>query len=243
APDTQSGFRLYPVHLLKEFKYYTSKFEFEIEVIVRAAWKDIPVLFAPIDVYYPPQEERVTHFRKFPDFTRISILNTVLVTLAILYYKPRNFFRDLKKKSAKEFIKKYIIDSAEPTHKIVLAVFLGAFIGLSPLHGFKLMLIISLAVGLKLNKALSIGVSYVSGMPPIIPLLIFASHEIGALILQNDNHLLFAHRHELTLQFVAENILQQYLGGLLLATIGASLVAFITYFTVVFYKRKKLAHG
>lgn len=99
APDTQSGYRAYPIHLYTNTSFYTNKYEFEIEVLVRSAWKDISIEFVPIDVYYPPQNERVTHFRKIPDFARISVLNTVLVTLAILYYKPRNFFRSLKKKT------------------------------------------------------------------------------------------------------------------------------------------------
>lgn len=98
APDTQSGYRAYPIHLFKGVNFLTTKYEFEIEVLVRAAWKDIPIKSIPIDVFYPPEEERVTHFRKIPDFTRISILNTVLVTMAIFYFKPRNFLRSLKKK-------------------------------------------------------------------------------------------------------------------------------------------------
>src|ERR1700760_4285817 len=43
CPDTQSGFRLYPLHLLKNTKFFTRKYEFEIEVLVRAAWKGIPI--------------------------------------------------------------------------------------------------------------------------------------------------------------------------------------------------------
>lgn len=82
-------------------RFFTNKYEFEIEVIVRAAWQDIPVEFVPINVYYPPQDERITHFRKVPDFTRISILNTLFVIMAVLYYRPRNFFRGLKKKVLK----------------------------------------------------------------------------------------------------------------------------------------------
>src|ERR1043165_2839482 len=91
-PDTQSGYRLYPVQRL-EGKYFSTKFEFEIEVLVRAAWSGIPVRAVPVSVYYPPAGERVTHFRPFKDFTRISILNTVLVTIAILWIKPRDLFR------------------------------------------------------------------------------------------------------------------------------------------------------
>ncbi len=97
--DTQSGFRLYPLRLLPK-SFYTNKFEFEIEVIVRAAWKGIVVKNIPIQVLYDPAE-RVSHFRPFQDFTRISILNTVLVTNALLYIKPRDFFRKAKKKALK----------------------------------------------------------------------------------------------------------------------------------------------
>lgn len=100
-PDTQSGYRLYPLRALEGMRFYTTKYEFEIEVMVRAAWKGIDVLAVPIDVYYPPAEERITHFRKIPDFTRISILNTVLVTIALLWVKPLRFFSDLKKKVLK----------------------------------------------------------------------------------------------------------------------------------------------
>ena len=99
--DTQSGFRLYPLKLIPK-QYYTNKFEFEIEVIVRSAWKGILVKNIPIQILYDPAE-RVSHFRPFKDFTRISILNTVLVVNALLYIKPRDFFRKAKKKVLKSF--------------------------------------------------------------------------------------------------------------------------------------------
>ncbi|WP_333819722.1 glycosyltransferase family 2 protein [Ohtaekwangia sp.] len=98
--DTQSGYRLYPVYLLKDIKFLTKKFEFEIEVMVRAVWRGIDITEVPVRVYYAEKGERVSHFRPFKDFTRISILNTVLVTLALLYYKPRDFFRSIKKKTS-----------------------------------------------------------------------------------------------------------------------------------------------
>ncbi len=97
-PDTQSGYRLYPIELLKGIRYFTGKYEFEIEVLVRAAWRDINVTYCPIKVYYPPQEERISHFRPYKDFGRISVLNTFLVAITFLYIKPRNFIRALQKK-------------------------------------------------------------------------------------------------------------------------------------------------
>lgn len=101
--DTQSGYRLYPVKALQHIKFYTNKFEFEIEVLVRAAWSDIEILEVPVKVYYPEKDERISHFRPFRDFSRISVLNTVLVTIAFLYIKPRDFFRSFKKKNSDEY--------------------------------------------------------------------------------------------------------------------------------------------
>lgn len=95
--DTQSGFRLYPLKALNKLHFYTKKFEFEIEVIVKAAWNDVLVKNVPVQVLYD-ETERVSHFRPFKDFTRISILNTCLVLILIFYIKPRDLFRKLKKK-------------------------------------------------------------------------------------------------------------------------------------------------
>ncbi|HET9053569.1 MAG TPA: glycosyltransferase family 2 protein, partial [Cyclobacteriaceae bacterium] len=92
-PDTQSGYRAYPVKALSGFNFITRKYEFEIEVIVRAAWKGIGVRCVPVKVFYPEKANRISHFRPFRDFLRISVLNTMLVAVAFLYIKPRDFFR------------------------------------------------------------------------------------------------------------------------------------------------------
>ena len=100
--DTQSGYRLYPVKLLNNTNFITRKFEFEIEVLVMSAWRGIEITEVPVRVYYADKENRISHFRPFKDFTRISILNTFLVIIALLYIKPRDFFRGLKKKNSDE---------------------------------------------------------------------------------------------------------------------------------------------
>jgi len=97
-PDTQSGYRLYPIRQMKDIKFVTRKFEFEIEVLVRSSWRGIPMTSVPVKVFYAERGKRISHFRPFKDFTRISILNTVLVLIALLYIKPRDLFRGLKKK-------------------------------------------------------------------------------------------------------------------------------------------------
>lgn len=98
--DTQSGYRLYPVKQLRSIHFFTRKFEFEIEVLVRGAWNGLEIIHVPVRVFYPEKGKRVSHFRPFKDFSRISVLNTVLVTIALLYIKPRDLFRGIKKKTS-----------------------------------------------------------------------------------------------------------------------------------------------
>lgn len=83
-PDTQTGYRLYPLHHLHGLCFITARYEAELELMVMAAWCGVRLVSTPIRVYYPPQEERVTHFRPFWDFARISLLNTVLCVLCML---------------------------------------------------------------------------------------------------------------------------------------------------------------
>jgi glycosyltransferase involved in cell wall biosynthesis len=111
SPDTQSGFRAYPLELLKDIHFFTKKYEFEIEVLVRAVWKGVNIETIPVTVYYAPKEVRISHFRPFKDFTRISILNTILVIITFLYIKPRNLLRILfdKKKVCTSLKNSYLI--------------------------------------------------------------------------------------------------------------------------------------
>lgn len=100
--DTQNGFRLYPLAAMKGLRSVSSRYEAELEMLVRAAWKGIRIIPVPTRVYYPPEGERVTHFRPGKDFFRISVLNTLFTLLAIVYGYPSMFFHKLfakKKKS------------------------------------------------------------------------------------------------------------------------------------------------
>lgn len=96
-PDTQSGYRLYTVAKMNRFHLFTVKYDFELESLVRWIWRGYPVEFVTINVYYPPAEERVSHFKGFKDNFRISLLNTALVIITVIYITPRWFFRAMAK--------------------------------------------------------------------------------------------------------------------------------------------------
>lgn len=86
--DTQTGYRLYPLKKLYGLSLLTSRYEAELELLVFASWHGVELMPIPIDVYYPSSDERVSHFRPAADFARISVLNTILCFLAVVYGLP-----------------------------------------------------------------------------------------------------------------------------------------------------------
>lgn len=92
-PDTQSGFRLYQLGRLGGLRLLTYRYEAELELLVFQCWKGVRMHPVGINVHYPPEGERVTHFRPFRDFFRISVLNTVLCVLALFYGLPSRMLR------------------------------------------------------------------------------------------------------------------------------------------------------
>lgn len=96
--DTQTGFRAYPLKSISGKSILTNRYEAELELLVLSAWADVKLVSIPIQVYYPPRSERVSHFRPAKDFTRISILNTIFCFLAIVYGYPRLLVTKLLKR-------------------------------------------------------------------------------------------------------------------------------------------------
>lgn len=92
-PDTQTGYRLYPLQHLP--KILSSRYEAELALLVFSAWRGIDLIPVKINVFYPKAEERVTHFRPFWDFFRISVLNTVLCIVAVIYGWPSRLIRKM----------------------------------------------------------------------------------------------------------------------------------------------------
>lgn len=221
--DTQSGYRLYPLHKIPK-KYFTPKFEFEIEIIVRTAWRHIPVKNVSVKVLYDPTE-RVSHFRPFKDFTRISILNTILVTITLLYIIPRNFVNNFKKKSIKRFIKEDVLESDGSNRIKAFSIALGVFVGFSPFWGFHTLIVISLSVLFKLNKVLAFFASNVS-LPPFIPFIIAASLFLGSPFVHGDSNIF---SQELNFDLVKNNLLQYVIGSFILATSASAILGVATF--------------
>ena len=236
-PDTQSGFRLYPLTFIKEMRFYTHKYEFELEILVRAAWNNIKITSVPIRVYYPPKGERVSHFRPFKDFTRISLLNTLFVIISLLYVKPFSFLQYLTRENIRNFINKHILLTDETNISLALAVAFGVFMGIVPIWGLQLITAIALAHIFKLSKFIVIVAANIS-IPPVIPFILFASYITGGIIMKTGNNIRFS--GDLTVRSFENNLLQYILGSIVFAVI-MGIVTGIASFIIVSILRNKHA--
>ncbi|NOZ88106.1 MAG: glycosyltransferase family 2 protein [Deltaproteobacteria bacterium] len=76
ARDAQCGFRIYPLSSILALDLRTSGFDWEIEVLVKAARAGIPIRSIPVHVSYGAL--RITHFDLWKDNVKLSKLNARL---------------------------------------------------------------------------------------------------------------------------------------------------------------------
>jgi hypothetical protein len=77
--DTQSGFRIYPLPETLDLNVRARRYQFEVEVLVKAHWADLSVEEAEIGATYPPGSGRISHFRPFVDFLRNTLVFARLI--------------------------------------------------------------------------------------------------------------------------------------------------------------------
>ena len=222
---------------MREIHFFTKKFEFEIEVLVRSAWNGIAIEFVPVSVYYAPQAERISHFRPFKDFTRISILNTILVIMAVLYFRPGEFLRKLfVKKKIRSIIDEHLLNRNETDFQKSISISFGIFMGIIPIWGFQLVAAIFLAILLRLNKPLVIIAAHIS-IPPMIPLILFLSYKMGGFITGDSTSELLLSK-DLTFDTIQHYGKQYFYGSIILAVLSALLFGILSYVFLNFFKKK-----
>ncbi len=234
--DTQSGFRLYPLSIFDQIHFYSTKYEFEVEVLTRAAWAGYKIENIPVKVYYAPYGQRVSHYRPFADFFRISILNTVLVALALLFYRPRLFYRKIKKRGSQYFFRNYILEGTDSTHIIALSIGFGVFMGIVPIWGWQMVVAFAIASATGLNRALVLIASNIS-IPPMIPFILFGSYATGGWLM--GRNLKWTAPADITLDLVKTELAQYIIGSMALALVAGIISGFLTFVLVKIIRRIK----
>ncbi len=180
--DTQCGFRAYPLSWTMALPCRGSRYEYEIEVLVRATWAGIQVRELPIRLFYHPAQQRVSHFRPAIDFLRISVVNSKFSLMRI--FTPWHTV-GIPGSSGKEklitFAKRELRANTTP-RQAATSVAAGVFFAIFPIHGFQVLTVLGLSFVFKLNRPLAmLGVSVSSA--PFLPFLIAAGIAVGRAVL------------------------------------------------------------
>jgi uncharacterized protein (DUF2062 family) len=171
--DVQSGFRAYPLAVFDHLAIGSRRYDFEVEVLVRAAWAGFALREVPISVHYPPGSERISHFKALADNVRISILNTRLTARAMMPLPQRGIatngdgnitpvhpVRSLRILMAKR----------QTPAKLAFSGAFGVFVGALPLPGLSCMLILLTSGVTSLNKHAALAANQLC-IPPFVQAL------------------------------------------------------------------------
>ena len=180
-PDTQSGFRLYPVKELMELAVGCRRYDFEVEVLTRSGWAGLPILSVPVSVHYPPPSERESHFHQFRDNFRLTCLHTRLVTRALLPWPHKKLAHGNGSSKEEDLLGK--LSMLHPVHviktlcrehssalQLASAAWMGIFLGALPLIACHTVVILYVCHRLHLNKLAAVTASQLC-MPPVVPVL------------------------------------------------------------------------
>ncbi|NLF94257.1 MAG: DUF2062 domain-containing protein [Oligosphaeraceae bacterium] len=228
--DTQSGFRAYPVQAINRLKLRCTRYNFEIEVLVRCLWGGVRLREIPIRVIYDPPEKRISHFRPFLDNLRLSLLHASLLTNRLLCLPHRRIVDTPPTRSAMpslwrepgKFCLFLLRENATPL-LLGLSAGVSTFLAILPLLACHMLVILYVCCRLRLNKVMALSIQNLF-MPPLTPFLCI---ELGYYLRQGE------FLHELSLQTVVCELHLRFwewlLGSLIIAPVAAVLVGLIVY--------------
>ena len=174
--DTQSGFRAYPVRYLNQLRLRARRYDFEIEALVRLLWSGLHVRSVPVNVWYPPQNERrVTFFHPFWDNLRLSRLHAKLITRRLLPWPHRRLVqRDQPRRAIRfsalnplAFFRELVVTRASP-FELAASAAVGVFLGTLPLVASHSIVIAYVTARLRLNPFMSLSIQSLCA-PPVVP--------------------------------------------------------------------------
>ena len=174
VPDSQSGFRAYPVAALRQVRCRGRRYDFEVEILVRGVWAGLSITNTDIPVHYSDETQKASHFDPFRDNARISWTYTQLVIRNFLPWPHKVLFNagGKEKLSILHPIRSFELllrESLNPKD-MALSSMLGVFLGTLPLIACHSVAIFFVATRLRLNRLVALSVSNIC-MPPFVPAL------------------------------------------------------------------------
>ncbi len=238
-PDTQTGMRLYPVRELRNLSFGTSRYDFEIESLVRLSWAGVPIRSVSVPVHYPDEDKRISHFDRFRDNVRLTLLHTRLVSRALV---PLPHRRLVKKKEPDQdlslflhpvrLFRQLLKEHATPT-QLAAAAWVGIFLGAVPLIGMHTVAIIYVCHRLYLNKMAAVAASQLC-MPPVVPIICI---QTGYYL--RHGAFLFELSRETLVDQIWERLWEYLLGSLVVGPLLGLVAAAVVYAAVRYYRGQK----
>lgn len=236
--DCQSGFRAYPVKYLNQLKCRGSHYDFEAEVLAKAAWAGLQLKTVDVDVSYPKPEHRISSFRPFLDNLRISHSHAKLVGRRLLPWGHKRLVEQKKidfkiLRNPGKLFKMLLTENATP-EGLAMAAAVGAFFAILPLLFIHTVIIIYVSTRLNLNKVVSVNVQHFF-MPPFVPAICI---ELGYYL--RHGYWLTDLSFETVFSQFSDRLFEWVLGSLVIAPVGAVLMGGII-FTVAAKLKKRIA--
>lgn len=233
--DCQSGFRAYPLPYVTQLPCRASRYDFETEILTRAAWANLPIRDLPIHSHYPPRDQRVSHFHPWKDNFRITLVHMRLIGLRLLPL-PRKKLIPAKKFDFSllkpiPFFRYLLTENASPGG-LAAAAFVGSYLAVLPLVGCHSIVILYAAARLHLNKMMAFNIQHIF-MPPLAPALCI---ETGYFLMHG--RFLTEFSVETLWRQLGDRFLEWILGSLVLAPVLALLTALAVWLTALFIQSR-----
>jgi uncharacterized protein (DUF2062 family) len=168
--DSQCGFRVYPLRMMRDVTCRAGRYGFETEILTRAVWADYHVREVPVSCSYLPHGQRVSHFRPWIDSFRAVGMHARLTSLALLdWISPARAWRQLRQEET-------------GAQEMASGLAVGVFIANLPLYGVQTLLSLFAARKLRLHPLSVVAGSNLS-TPPIGPVLIALAIGVGHFLL------------------------------------------------------------
>ena len=235
-PDTQCGFRCYPLGPTLALRVRAERYAYELEALVRAAWTELALVTVPVGCTYQPEQVQRSHFRPLVDTLRISQLNMKLSLQA--WFAPaslRKAWSLRERQTMGQVLREFFVEHAHEPGRLACAVGLGLFCGVAPIWGWQMVVAAAVAHRLQLNKVIALLASNISILP-LAPVILWGGLETG--------HRMFTGQwleisvKAMTRSTISEHLLHWVVGSLVLAAATGAAGAALTYAVARLVRRR-----
>lgn len=242
VPDTQSGFRLYPIAAVNQLTVRAARYGWEVEILARAIWGGVNVVSVPIAISYAAKKD--SHFRVGWDFFLVSCTNAYLVARRLLPLGYRQVVKHEKIAWPKGlnarmhfFWDQYLWQIDQTPGEKAMAIGVGVFCGIVPIWGWQTIFALYMAQRLHLNKVLTLIGANIS-IPPMIPLILYTSVVLGRWILTQELHWQLQVKG-LTLELAQTYLKELIVGSSVLAVLAGIIIGLASHRVFRFLEKRK----